>query len=452
MESYSIESDDMMIISNEDDDDIEQDEDTEAEIKIPETTENWGSFVSLCSNMPSIDLIGNRPITFGRSPDCTYVINDLTISNIHCALFRIIDESSSPHPYHIVLQDFSSNGTYVNRDLIGKGNKIYLLHSDEVSLVSPRTNSSNCDDVIAFKFRDYAILPPDHQDCIKFYEQYEIINVIGKGHYAIVKVCIEKETQKRYAVKIIDKSKFPQRPGRDKIMDEVNVLKRIRHQNIISIRDVFETPKLFFIVLEYCAGGDLLKKIGLKGQYSEEDSRIIFQQLITAIDYLHSRNIAHRDLKPENILLVSPTDDTKIKITDFGFGKIIQQSQKMNTFLGTFHYLAPEVIRKAGRGGYGKSCDIWSCGIILFFLLFGKLPFSEERKEKSLPNQILDMDYVIPNSPKVSIAAINLIRRILVADPEYRLTAKDILEHPWIKGTPEGVTDEFQDVTFFKHF
>jgi calcium/calmodulin-dependent protein kinase I len=185
-------------------------------------------------------------------------------------------------------------------------------------------------------------------------------------------------------------------------------------------------------VLELIEGGELFERIQKKDHYSERDARLIMQQLASAMAVAHMRNICHRDLKPENILLASKTDDTSLKVADLGFAKVLKgKNQLLSTPCGTPGYVAPEVI--AGNPSYTVACDVWSLGVILFILLCGYPPFMAE-DQAQLFNDIkagrFEMDPTYWRG--ISLPAQDLVRRLLVVNPAKRLTAEQILSHPWV--------------------
>ena len=202
-----------------------------------------------------------------------------------------------------------------------------------------------------------------------------------------------------------------------------------------------------YVIMEYLPGGELLEALlgkekgsdGKEPHYSEEDARIIFSQLIEAVHYMHDKQIVHRDLKLENMLLQKPNDINSIKIADFGLAKKYGQAA-LSTICGTPQYVAPEVI----KGGstpytYGKECDLWSCGVILFILLGGYPPFyddSEPRLFRKIRQGKPDMDD--PVWDEVSTEAKDLIMKLLVVDPEKRLTVEGVLDHPWMNPKVSG--------------
>eukprot|EP00463_Aulacantha_scolymantha_P001302 TRINITY_DN1935_c1_g1_i1.p1 TRINITY_DN1935_c1_g1~~TRINITY_DN1935_c1_g1_i1.p1 ORF type:complete len:282 (+),score=20.79 TRINITY_DN1935_c1_g1_i1:297-1142(+) len=218
------------------------------------------------------------------------------------------------------------------------------------------------------------------------------------------------------------------------LMDEVEILKRLNHKNIIKIFDVYETSEELFLVLELVTGGDLFDRIvSLNGKgYPEDRARFIFQQMLEALDYLHRNGVVHRDLKPENILLWKEKSD-HIKISDFGLPRMIGEGSFMKTLCGTPQYLAPEILNDyAPKLGYDKRVDLWSLGVILYILLSGAPPFSDDR---NILIQVKKGRYSFPEKiwKNVSKAGIDLVKRLLHINPIQRISMEDAFKHPWVR-------------------
>jgi calcium/calmodulin-dependent protein kinase I len=240
-----------------------------------------------------------------------------------------------------------------------------------------------------------------------------------------------KETGDKVAVKIIDKSSAA---GSDadakRLQTEVEILTTVKHPNIVALRDLFETDKKLYLVMELVTGGELFDKIVEKGQYTEKDAATIVRKMLSAIKYLHSKGISHRDLKPENLLLTAE-DDTDVKLSDFGLSKIVGEDSLMETACGTPYYVAPEVL---SAQGYEKEVDLWSIGVVTYLLLCGFPPFYGE----SLPEvfeQIMNADYEFPSPywDDISEGAKDVVKKLLVVDPKKRMTADECLAHNWVK-------------------
>merc|ERR1712137_1413472 len=210
-----------------------------------------------------------------------------------------------------------------------------------------------------------------------FHEKYETGEVLGKGAFSIVKKVTSKRSGRTYAVKIIDKKNVGQDMQRLRI--EIDILTRVKHPNIINLKEIMEDDETLYIITELVTGGELFDKIVELGAYSESDAARLVFNMVSAIDYLHSQNIVHRDLKPENLLLKADTDVSEVKLADFGLSKIISdgvQKQMMQTACGTPGYVAPEVLT---ADGYDKEVDLWSIGVITYILLCGFPPFYNEQ-------------------------------------------------------------------------
>ncbi|MCO5568440.1 hypothetical protein L7F22_022139 [Adiantum nelumboides] len=255
--------------------------------------------------------------------------------------------------------------------------------------------------------------------------QYELGRTLGEGTFAKVKYAKHVETGNAVAIKIIDKEKILKRKM---IKREISTMKLIKHPNVVHLKEVLASKKKVYIVLEFVDGCELFDKIVETGRMAENEARKYFQQLIHVVDYCHSRGVYHRDLKPENLLLDSKGD---LKISDFGLSALAQQRWEdglLHTTCGTPNYVAPEVINEKGYDG--AAADIWSCGVILYVLLAGFLPF-DEFNTIELYKKIEGADFTFPSwFPE---GAKKLVTRILDANPKTRMTMSEVLEDEWFK-------------------
>lgn len=201
-------------------------------------------------------------------------------------------------------------------------------------------------------------------------ENYKFIKLIGKGAFGKVALGMDKLTGKYVAIKTIEKSYMKDEASKKKVFREVYILKKIRHPNVIRLLEVFESNMHLLIVMEYAAGGDLLKYIKKKKKLSESEARKIFRQIVHGLGYIHTRSVLHRDIKPDNILL---DFENKVKICDFGVSKIVDRDTIIKEQCGTPAYIAPEIISDRGYKGY--FVDHWSLGVLLFTMLNGVVPF-----------------------------------------------------------------------------
>ncbi|KAJ7964910.1 Non-specific serine/threonine protein kinase [Quillaja saponaria] len=240
--------------------------------------------------------------------------------------------------------------------------------------------------------------------------KYEVGRTIGEGTFAKVKFARNSETGEPVALKILDKEKVLKHKMAEQIKREVATMKLIKHPNVVRLYEVMGSKTKIFIVLEFVTGGELFDKIVNHGRMGEDEARRYFQQLINAVDYCHSRGVYHRDLKPENLLLDAYGN---LKVSDFGLSALSQQDDGLlHTTCGTPNYVAPEVLND--RGYDGTTADLWSCGVILFVLLAGYLPFDDSNL-MNLYKKISAADFTCP--PWLSFSARKLITRILDPDP-----------------------------------
>lgn len=213
---------------------------------------------------------------------------------------------------------------------------------------------------------------------------------LGKGSYGKVQKAVHKVSNLKRAVKIIEKRRTTS-DYQNRLINEVNILKGCDHPNIIKILEFFQDDSNFYIVTELCEGGELYKRINLKKRFSEEEAAWTIRQVVSALYYIHSHKIVHRDLKPENILYDSRQDDSLIKVIDFGTSHNYDPNSKMTQKFGTCYYIAPEVL----KGQYDESCDVWSCGVILYLLLGGYPPFfgsSDEVVLRKVEKGVVEFD------------------------------------------------------------
>ncbi|XP_019353828.1 serine/threonine-protein kinase DCLK1 isoform X1 [Alligator mississippiensis] len=268
-------------------------------------------------------------------------------------------------------------------------------------------------------------------------ERYKVGRTIGDGNFAIVKECIERSTGREYALKIIKKSKC--RGKEHMIQNEVSILRRVKHPNIVLLIEEMDMPTELYLVMELVKGGDLFDAITSTNKYTERDASGMLYNLASAIKYLHSLNIVHRDIKPENLLVYEHQDGSKsLKLGDFGLATIVDGP--LYTVCGTPTYVAPEIIAETG---YGLKVDIWAAGVITYILLCGFPPFRGSGDDQEvLFDQILmgQVDFPSPYWDNVSDSAKELITMMLQVDVDLRFSALQVLEHPWVNddGLPEN--------------
>ncbi|XP_053312323.1 serine/threonine-protein kinase DCLK1 isoform X2 [Spea bombifrons] len=280
------------------------------------------------------------------------------------------------------------------------------------------------------------ILDEGFQVPVSIAERYKVGRTIGDGNFAIVKECIERSTGREYALKIINKGKC--RGKEHMIQNEVSILRRVKHPNIVLLIEEMDMPTELYLVMELVKGGDLFDAITSTNKYTERDANGMLYNLMSAIKYLHSLNIVHRDIKPENLLVYEHQDGSKsLKLGDFGLATVVDGP--LYTVCGTPTYVAPEIIAETG---YGLKVDIWAAGVITYILLCGFPPFRGGDDQEVLFDQILmgQVDFPSPYWDNVSDSAKELITMMLQVDVDQRFSALQVLEHPWVNddGLPEN--------------
>jgi len=252
---------------------------------------------------------------------------------------------------------------------------------------------------------------------------------LGEGAFAVVKKATHKKSGQVYAIKIINRSSL-NKDMEVALKDEISILKELDHEHIYKLNDVITSINQYYLVTEYLDGGELFDRIVTKSTYNESEARDACNVIFGALKYMHSNGIAHRDLKPENLLLQNRHDDSQIKIADFGFAKKVRGDRSLKTMCGTPGYVSPEILRKEG---YGTKADMFSMGVIVFILLGGYPPFNAKNESDLLlmcrRGQFeFDREYW----GKISYEVKNMIRRLLVVNPDKRLSAEDVLSHQWM--------------------
>ncbi|KAK4436459.1 CBL-interacting protein kinase [Sesamum alatum] len=258
-------------------------------------------------------------------------------------------------------------------------------------------------------------------------KKYEVGRLLGKGTFAKVYYGRNLQTGESVAIKVIDKEKVLKVGLINQTKREIAVMRLIKHQNVMQLYEVMATKTKIYFVIEFAKGGELFNKVK-KGKLKESTARKYFQQLISAVSFCHNRGVYHRDLKPENLLL---DENGTLKVSDFGLSALSDSKRQdglLHTTCGTPAYVAPEVI---GRKGYdGAKADIWSCGVILFVLLSGYLPFHDPNLIE-MYRKISRAEYKCPPSfpPQVR----RLLSRILDPNPQTRISIEEIMENPWFQ-------------------
>eukprot|EP01059_Diplonema_ambulator_P036359 TRINITY_DN9027_c0_g1_i1.p1 TRINITY_DN9027_c0_g1~~TRINITY_DN9027_c0_g1_i1.p1 ORF type:complete len:567 (+),score=143.74 TRINITY_DN9027_c0_g1_i1:83-1702(+) len=381
----------------------------------------------------------DEEVSMGRLSSNTVVMHDNPyVSSNHLKLWKLGND--------VFVLDLSRNGTWVgepgNLKRIGAQNRKKLCHGEVISLLdqSIPTNKGK----LMYKLRLPSVEHANDEKWGAIAKEYIIGRKLGTGNFATVYLGTHKQNGKEVAVKIIDKKKtsLGHNFSVARLLEEVRLLKSVSHEGVVKIHDVYDDEKYLCIVLELVRGGDLFDYIVNSKRFTEPEARRMFKQIIEALLYLHSKEVAHRDLKPENVLLGTeetfeippavpgqdgyakqqiPVDSLVLKLSDFGLAKWTGDRSVMLTYCGTPVYIAPEVQKK---NGYTISVDMWSTGVILYLLLTGSLP-----KDPHSGTQFPDRHWA-----GISSAAKDLTSRLLTIDPATRIDLAGVCAHPWMDG------------------
>ena len=257
---------------------------------------------------------------------------------------------------------------------------------------------------------------------------YIVTSTLGQGTFGKVKLAQHQDSGQEYAIKILDKSDIKANELTVNVRREIAIMKALNHRNIVNLREVLSSKHKLYIVMDLVSGGELFEQIEKRGELDEKLARSYFQQLIDGIDYCHRRGVCHRDLKPENLLV---DENGTLKITDFGVSSMkggVSGSDLLYTACGTPYYCAPEIINGAEEGYSGAKIDAWSCGIILYLLLTGSLPFQNEDMTL-LYEQINRCQVEYPDW--MPSEARDLISKLLEKEPQERYSLDQVKQHPW---------------------
>ena len=269
---------------------------------------------------------------------------------------------------------------------------------------------------------------------------YLIKRTLGQGTFGKVRLGIYLPTHEKVAVKILEKSKIREKDDEIRVKREFEMLTKFNHINVILVTEIFESYDSYYSVMEYCEGGELFNYIVKKKRLSEEESAFFYYQIINGLEYIHSLNMVHRDLKPENLLL---TKDHILKIIDFGLSNYFYDKNKLlSTPCGSPCYASPEMV--SGKKYNGFKIDIWSSGIVLYAMLCGFLPF-EDKDNEILFKKIRKCKLEFPHH--ITLISKDLIKKILVTNPEKRISIKEIKRHPFFL---KGKTIFYQTFSFKK--
>ncbi|CAJ2672928.1 calcium-dependent protein kinase 20-like protein [Trifolium pratense] len=262
-------------------------------------------------------------------------------------------------------------------------------------------------------------------------EFFSLGRKLGQGQFGTTFLCMEKGTNKEFACKSIAKRKLTTQEDVEDVRREIRIMHHLAgHPNVIQIIGAYEDAVAVHVVMELCAGGELFDRIIQRGHYTERKAAELARLILGVVQACHSLGVMHRDLKPENFLFVSHEEESRLKTIDFGLSVFFRPGETFTDVVGSPYYVAPEVLRK----NYGQECDVWSAGVIIYILLSGVPPFWDET-EQGIFEQVLkgELDFISEPWPSISESAKDLVRKMLVRDPKKRLTAHEVLCHPWVQ-------------------
>ncbi|KAL5721038.1 non-specific serine/threonine protein kinase [Ranunculus cassubicifolius] len=275
-------------------------------------------------------------------------------------------------------------------------------------------------------------------------EKYMVDRELGRGEFGVTYLCIERDTRELLACKSISKRKLRTSVDVEDVRREVAIMKHLpENSNIVTLREACEDENAVHLVMELCEGGELFDRIVARGHYTERAAAAVTRTIMEVVQVCHKHGVIHRDLKPENFLFANKKENSPLKAIDFGLSIFFKPGERFSEIVGSPYYMAPEVLKR----NYGPEIDIWSAGVILYILLCGVPPFWAE-SEQGVAQAILRglIDFKRDPWPNVSESAKNLVRQMLEPDPKIRLTAKQVLEHPWIQNAKKAPNVSLGDV------
>ncbi|XP_059646304.1 calcium-dependent protein kinase 32-like [Cornus florida] len=267
-------------------------------------------------------------------------------------------------------------------------------------------------------------------------QTYELGRELGRGEFGVTYLCTDKSSGAVFACKSISKKKLRTRVDIEDVRREVEIMKHLpKHPNIVTLKDTYEDDNAVHLVMELCEGGELFDRIVARGHYTERAASAVTRTIVEVIQMCHKHGVMHRDLKPENFLFANKKETAPLKAIDFGLSVFFKPGEKFNEIVGSPYYMAPEVLKR----NYGPEVDVWSAGVILYILLCGVPPFWAET-EQGVAQAIIRsvVDFKRDPWPKVSENAKDLVKKMLNPDPKQRLTAQEVLGHPWLQNASKN--------------
>ncbi|KAI6675288.1 hypothetical protein NL676_003194 [Syzygium grande] len=286
------------------------------------------------------------------------------------------------------------------------------------------------------------VIPLSHRTRIG--DKYTLGRELGRGEFGITYLCTDRETREALACKSISKRKLRTAVDVEDVRREVAIMSTLpEHPNIVKLKATYEDNDNVHLVMELCEGGELFDRIVARGHYSERAAASVARTIAEVVRMCHANGVMHRDLKPENFLFANKKENSALKAIDFGLSVFFKPGERFSEIVGSPYYMAPEVLKR----NYGPEVDVWSAGVILYILLCGVPPFWAET-EQGVALAILrgNIDFKREPWPQVSDTAKNLVRQMLEPDPRKRLTAREVLEHPWIQNAKKASNVPLGDI------
>ncbi|KAK2414691.1 Calcium-dependent protein kinase 13 [Trifolium repens] len=275
-------------------------------------------------------------------------------------------------------------------------------------------------------------------------ERYLVDRELGRGEFGVTYLCIDRDTRELLACKSISKRKLRTAVDIDDVRREVAIMRHLpKSSSIVTLREACEDDNAVHLVMELCEGGELFDRIVARGHYTERAAAAVAKTIVEVVQLCHKHGVIHRDLKPENFLFANKKENSPLKAIDFGLSIFFKPGEKFSEIVGSPYYMAPEVLKR----NYGPEIDIWSAGVILYILLCGVPPFWAE-SEQGVAQAILRglIDFKREPWPSISESAKSLVKQMLEPDPKLRLTAKQVLEHPWLQNAKKAPNVPLGDV------
>ncbi|XP_004508790.1 calcium-dependent protein kinase 10 [Cicer arietinum] len=275
-------------------------------------------------------------------------------------------------------------------------------------------------------------------------DKYVLGRELGRGEFGITYLCTDKETKQELACKSISKRKLRTAVDVEDVRREVAIMSTLpEHPNVVKLKASYEDDENVHLVMELCEGGELFDRIVARGHYSERAAAHVARTIAEVVRMCHSNGVMHRDLKPENFLFANKKENSVLKAIDFGLSVFFKPGERFSEIVGSPYYMAPEVLKRS----YGPEVDVWSAGVILYILLCGVPPFWAET-EQGVALAILRgvLDFKREPWPQISDSAKSLVRQMLEPDPKKRLTAEQVLEHPWLQNAKKASNVPLGDI------